>query len=89
VDGAECYKLKVETAAGKKTTMYIDTKTFYRLKSVSASAVTGGDVEVLYSNYKTTAEGYVYPFSTTTPNGTIDFSSIEVNKPVDPSIFKG
>ena len=84
IDGVECYKLKIEVAGGsKQTTLYLDTKTYYRVKYVN------GDVEIFYSNYKKTADGLYYPFTMTTPNGTIEFSSVELNQPVDPTLFKG
>jgi hypothetical protein len=87
-DGMDCYKLKIETAAGRISTLFIDSKTYYRVKSVAVSATTGQNIETIYSNFKRTEDGYTYPFSQTNPNGTIEFSSIEINKPVDVNIFK-
>lgn len=85
-DGDECYKLKVETSYGKSTTYFINSKTYYRVKSISAGP-TGADVETVFSNFKKTEQGFVFPFSQSNPNGTLEFSSIEVNKPVDEKIF--
>jgi hypothetical protein len=88
VEGSECYKLKVTQKSGKVSTVFIDAKTYYRIKSVTTSNVNGEDMEVDtgYSDFKK-VDGYVFPFSQTTPNGPITYTSVEVNKPVDESIF--
>ena len=90
VDNADCYKLKVTYKNGKVATLYIDATTYYRIKSVSTLNVNGTDTEVetTYADFRKTSEGYVFPYSQTSINGTITFSSIEVNKPVDENIFK-
>lgn len=89
VDGAECYKLKFTQKSGKVVTYYIDAKNYYRIKSVSTANINGEETEMetTYSDFKKTPEGYVFAYSQSTPNGPISFSSIEVNKPVDESIF--
>jgi hypothetical protein len=89
VDGAECFKLKLTNKNGKVSTLFIDTKTYYRIKSISTTNINGEDTEIetSYSDFRKTPEGFVFPFSQTTPNGPITYSSIEVNKPVDESIF--
>jgi hypothetical protein len=85
VSDAECYKLKLTNAAGKESTLFIDATTFYRVKAI----VKIGDQEVenSYSDFKKNEDGYVFPFSQTNERGTIVFSSIETNKPVDEKIF--
>jgi len=89
MEGADCYKLKLTNKGGKVTTLFIDANTWYRVKSVSKTTTPNGeeDVEIVYSDFKKTEEGYVFPFSQTNPRGTILFSSIETNKPVDEKIF--
>jgi len=89
IGGAECYKLKLKTKSGKITTYFIDAKTWYRVKSISKMTTPNGeeDVETVYSDFKKTDEGYVFPFSQTNPRGIILYSSIETNKPVDEKIF--
>lgn len=90
VDNADCYKLKVTYKNGKVATLYIDATTYYRIKSVSSVNINGTDTEVetTYTDFKKTPEGYVFPYSQTSTTGTIIFSTIEVNKPVDENIFK-
>ena len=89
VDGAECHKLKVTTKDGKITTLLIDAKTGYRVKSISKMTTPNGeeDVESTYSDFKKNEDGFVFPFSQTNARGTIVFSTIETNKPVDEKIF--
>lgn len=86
VDGMDCYKLKVQLAYGRINTFFIDSKNYYRVRTIAT--VEGKEIETNYSNFKKTEDGYVYPFSQSNPNGTIEFSTIEVNKPVDVTIFK-
>ncbi len=90
VDNADCYKLKITYKNGKSATLYIDAKTYYKVKSVSTMNINGTDTEVetTYADFKKTPEGYVFPYSQTGMSGTITFSSVEVNKPVDENIFK-
>jgi hypothetical protein len=89
VAGAECYKLKLTNKAGKVSTLFIDAKTYYRVKSITKVTTPSGeeDMETSYTDFKPNADGYVFPFSQTNERGTIIFSSIETNKPVDEKIF--
>ena len=90
VDNADCYKIKITYKTGKVSMSFIDSKTYYRVKSISNVNINGTDTEVetTYSDFKKTPEGYVFPFTQTSINGTISFTSIGVNKPVDENIFK-
>jgi hypothetical protein len=89
VDTAECYKLKVTNKQGGVSTLYIDANTYYRVKTITKIKNANGDadVETGYGDFKKTEDGYVLPFSLTMERGTIVFSTIEVNKPVDEKIF--
>ena len=89
VDGAECFKLKFTNKNSKVSTLFIDAKTYYRVKVVSTTNVNGEETEMEtnYSDFRRTPDGYVFPFSQTTPNGTITYTAIEINKPVEESIF--
>ena len=89
-EGKDCFKLKLTNKFGKVTTVFIDATTYYRIKAVSKATVNGEemDVETIYSDYRKNADGYVFAYAQTSPRGTITFSSVEVNKPVDENIFK-
>lgn len=86
-EGVDVYEIKMTSPAGKVTRFLIDATTYYKLATISVNK-DGTESSTVYSNYKKTAEGYLFPFSQSNASGTVDFSSIEVNKPVDESIFK-
>jgi len=88
-DGIDCYKMKITYKNGKSATVYIDATTYYRVKSVTTIDVNGEPTEVIntYSDFKKTPEGYVVPYSQTNQSGTITYTSVEINKPVDEKIF--
>ncbi len=90
VEGADCFHLKLTTNIGKIVQVFIDATTYYKVKTVSSMNINGEETEIetVFSDFKKTPEGYVFPYSQTTPNGVILISAIEINKPVDESIFK-
>lgn len=89
VNGADAYKIKLTSKDGKVSTLFIDAKTFYRVKSIAKTATPQGEVEMetTYSDFKKTDDGFVFPFSQTNNRGTIIFTAVETNKPVDEKIF--
>jgi len=88
VDNVEAYKLKLTASTGKVTTIYIDTNTYYRIKiSSKLNPSDNIETEVTYSDFKKQEDGYVFPYAQTNLSGTIHYTSIEVNKPVDEKIF--
>jgi len=90
VEGTECYKLKVTFKSGKEETMYLDATNYYQIRSIQKATVNGKEVEqtINYSNYQKLPEGIVYPMTVGSEQGAVTFTSVEVNKPVDESIFK-
>ena len=95
VDGTEAFKLKVTLKGGKVQTHYLDTKTYYIIKSVETRNANGQEMELAtsYSNYTKLPEGIWMPMSVSVPLGPgfvaeMTISKIEINKPVDPSVFK-
>ncbi len=89
VDTANCYKLKATLKGGKVITYFIDITTNYVVKTVNTQNLNGEEKEVasIFSNYKPTADGYIFPWTNFTIQGQIDFSKIEANVPVDEKIF--
>ena len=89
VSGAECFKIKLTDKIGKVYTLFIDSKTYYRVKSINKTSSPYGEVdtEVTYGDYKKTDDGYVFPFLQTIESGSIVFKTIEINQPVDEKIF--
>jgi len=90
VGAADCYKLKITYKNGKTAVIFIDGTTYYKVKSVATLSVNGQDMEVetTYADFKKLPEGYVFPFSQTNQSGTINYNTIEINKPVDEKIFQ-
>jgi hypothetical protein len=90
-EGTECFKLKVVFKGGAEANMYIDPSTYYVIKQVTKTKSTGQEVvqDQTFSNFKK-QDGYVFPFSLTGvgPGGVLTVTKIEVNKPLDASLFK-
>lgn len=88
-DGVECYKLKVNTSYGLTKTYFIDATTYYINKIKSESKLSEGkNGEVSYSNYKKTADGYVFAYSMTRSEGEVSFEKIMVNGKLTEDVFK-
>ncbi len=89
-DAVDCFKIKFTHKNGKVVFYFIDAVNYYRVKVIGITIINGEETEVetTYSNFKKTTEGYVFPFEQTSIRGTITYSSIEVNKPVEVSIFE-
>lgn len=89
VENADCYKLKLTDKQGVISTLFVDSKSSYLVKTIVTAKSPNGDIitEVSYNDFKKNEEGYVFPFSQAIDRGTIIFTSIETNKPVDEKIF--
>lgn len=96
VEGKNAIKLKVSLLDGSEMDYYIDPVTGYTLKTVVRRKMNGqqGEVSVVMSDYKKTADGYTFPYTlnqviTGGPGlMVIKVTNIETNKPVDESIFE-
>lgn len=89
VNNNDAFKLKL-TRDGKVSYMFVDAKTFFVVKSTSKAAGPEGEMEVEsgFSDYKQNAEGYWFPYSISSANGTIVFDKITTNIAVDSKIFE-
>ncbi len=90
VEGTECHKLKVTLKNGKEETIFLDAGNYYCLRSVEKTKANGKEVEAIsaFSNYQKLPEGIVFPMSIDNNGGPLTLKSVEINKPVDESIFK-
>jgi len=90
VEGTECHKIKVVFPTGKEETEYIDATNYYRIQSKAKVTANGKEVEQTQSfgNFQKLPEGIVYPMSLDNGNGSIAVKTVEINKPVDESVFK-
>jgi nucleoside diphosphate kinase len=98
-NGTECLKLKANMKTGHDLTIFFDPLTYYILKEIDQINIEGRGYTTTYSNFLKTPNGYVFPYSrsrynTTTPTANQEadlvttYSKIEINKPIDESLFK-
>jgi len=90
VDGKPVYKIEATSPDNIKNTFYIDSATHYLDEFVIDA--NGQVTTSKYSNFKKTDFGNVMPYSEelTVPQGfqiNITVDHVEINKPVDPTIF--
>lgn len=90
VDGVDALKVKETLKSGKTETLYFDPKTYYLIRTVSKLKANGKEMEQTanLSNYQKLPEGIMMPLSIGLPYGEMTISKVEINKPVDESIFK-
>ncbi len=88
VDGKDAHKIKV-VKSGRDVFYFIDAESNFIVKSMSKANIQGQetDVQTTFADYKQTPDGYWFPYSSTTMQGPVTFSKIEVNVPVDDKIF--
>jgi len=89
VEGTECYKLKVIFPSGKEETIFIDASDYSLVRTTTKTNANGKEQlqTSTYGDYQKLPEGIIYPMSVD-GGGTLTIKSIEINKPVDESIFK-
>ena len=90
IEGTECYKLSVTLSSGRKTVIFIDSKTYYAVRTNMSQQVNGQEqeMETSFSGFEKLREGIVMPKSMTLPYGTMTINKVEVNKPIDENLFK-
>jgi hypothetical protein len=97
INGATANRISVTTKDNAQLTYFIDSASSLIVRVVSSVFINGQKVEstINFSGYKKTDFGYVFPFSqqmilpqeqqTITLN--ITNTKVEINKPIDPSVF--
>ncbi|MFI5188165.1 MAG: hypothetical protein ACHQF0_15645 [Chitinophagales bacterium] len=95
VGNVNAFKIKLTNKDSSSTTYYIDPSTFYVIQVVSSTVMMGQQMEVrsTLSDYKKTDYGLVVPQTIEVSIGdqftmTSKLNKVEVNQPVDPSIFE-
>jgi len=87
------YKIKLTTPDSVAFTFFIDPSMYYTVKTTFAGQVMGQDVNIAstYSDYKKTDFGFIFPYTIDTNFGQFSYTTtvtkVEINKPVDPSVF--
>lgn len=89
VENNDAFKMKV-TRDGKVSHIFVDAKTFFVVKTTSKAAGPEGEMEVEsgFADYKQNADGFWFPYSLTSANGTIVFDKITTNLAVDNKLFE-
>lgn len=99
VNGSPCHLVKLTLNSGRDITYSIDQKTGHilRTRTKGGGGMRGGggrnpDAEMVteFSDYRKTDDGFVFPFTVTTVGmgASMNMERIEVNKPVDPKLYK-
>ena len=108
IDGMECYHIKLTLKSGRIINYFIENKNWYIIRTSAKQTGGmfgggggggrqggGGDAEVNtnYSDFKKTADGYLFPMTISRAGmGGRDMSTsiekIEINKAVDAKLFK-
>jgi hypothetical protein len=89
LDETPCYKINVKLKSGQQMITYLDTASFYILKT-STKLINNGKEQTwdsLYGNYQRTDEGFVFPFALTLGPGQAFVNKIIVNPILKPEIF--
>lgn len=95
LEGSDVYKLKVTLKNGDVITVYLDADSFLEIKEEVKRNIRGSeqDVETVMGDYKE-VNGVMFPFAMESgikgsqQKQKITMSKIEINAPVDDSIFK-
>ena len=95
IEGTDAYKIKLTLKNGDVETIYIDADSFLQIKEVDKRTVRGSEQETESSigDYKE-VNGILFPFAVenavkgTDQKQKITISKIELNVPVDDSMFK-
>jgi hypothetical protein len=96
MDGTDVYKLRLTTKEGDMVYYYIDVETSYILKEVTRIKLKDKEEKgaTIYSDFRKTDFGVVLPFSQqdvdddgNPQGGPTNFSKIEINTSVDPTVF--
>lgn len=109
INGVETYNIRLTNKAGKSVNYFIDNKNWYVIRTIEKGTMGGGmfgggggggnrrpeevEIKIDYSDFKKTADGYVFPMAISRPGMggavvTTNVEKIEINKPVDPKLFK-
>lgn len=103
VGSTEAYKIKLTPKTGKEIVYFIDSKDHYIVRqTLKGGGMFGGggqgrgnqgadaEVNINYSDFKKTPEGYVFAYTLSMGNSgnNMNFEKIEVNKPVDEKLYK-
>jgi hypothetical protein len=90
VDSLNCYKLKITFKSGDIKYYFIDDQQFRRVKLLATEIVNGvpTELETLYSDFRRTPQGYLFPYVQTNKKGTMHVKLVTINPAIKTSIFQ-
>jgi hypothetical protein len=88
-EGSEAYKIKVAISDSISETYFIDPDTYYVIQVKTKATINGKSIESTdtRSDYKKTADGYIFPMESNSDQGDTKTYVIKVNAPMDSQIF--
>jgi hypothetical protein len=99
IDGTEVFKIEEVISDSLSQTYYIDPETYYVIRVHQKATVNGKveNVNIDYSSYTKTADGFVFPMSESigggdaddsgSEGGAVKFTTIKVNTDMDAKLF--
>lgn len=90
IDESVCYKMLVSYQAGQQMTVYVDTLTYYIIKTTIRNNISGSHsstIENLFGNFQRTPEGYIIPNAMTLGPGKMFIRKMVINSPIAASKF--
>jgi len=94
LENNDVFKIKVTSSDNNTTVYYINATSYFVVQSTMSAEMMGQKMDVVtkYSDYQKTDFGYVIPRTTAVSYGdqfsmTMKVKKVEINKPVDPTIF--
>jgi hypothetical protein len=90
VNHVGCYKVRVTDKEGNTQMAFFDAATYYLVRTEAKVKMQDEEeeVDVNFSNFQKQPEGVVIAMTWGSPQGDINFKSIELNKTYDAGIFK-
>ena len=96
LNGKDNYKIKLSKSGEVDLVFYIDATNYYINKLVTAVKANGSDLtsETVFSDYKKTPDGFVFPYTTTITSGAAPgeiksvITKLVPNQTIDPKIFQ-
>lgn len=90
VDSLNCFKLKITFKSGDIKYYFIDDQQYQRVKLLATEMVNGVPTEsvTVYSDFKRTPEGYLFPYTQVSRTGTLQIKQVTINPAIKATIFK-
>jgi hypothetical protein len=95
IEGKECFKIRLTQSSGNEITYFIDPVTYYIVRDqrkTNGMMNRNGDglITTDYADYQKNEDGYIFPYSVKKSGmaGNTIIEKIDVNKPVDPKLYK-